>query len=169
MIKIHTNTAQQKQLTEEKQQQLINYRNCLETIKIITGKPNLVTIDELNAEVLKGTNFKDAQKVAELKGYGTAYNYYIEHYSSFDPDDFTKNMQIKDSVLNAIEEQCTTYLNDECEQIYKELLKCTELLNKAEKTYLKCLKQDYKGEWTINTIQLNSIYNESKRKVQSFV
>lgn len=163
MIKIHTDIQGVEESINQLKAELNLFKECLEAIKIITGKDGLISLTELNEAILKGTTFTDVQKVADLKSVGSAYAFYKDNYNKFNIENYTENLEIKAEVLEAIEIEHTRYLDKEAEAIFRKLDKCTEILNSINRAYSDSLTADYNGIWSINLLNLQTIYNEIKR------
>ena len=139
------------------------YKNVLEYTEVITGKKELLDIEQIEAEILKDSGYLNTQLVAELKGLSKEYNYIKEHINAFSIDNYNDTLEIKDSVIEAVKTLNTTYLSDEAEQINKKLLKATEILNSLDSAYSKTLKADYNGKWSVNLMALQLTCNEITR------
>jgi hypothetical protein len=139
------------------------YKNVLEFTEVITGKKELLTITEIESEILKNSEYSNIQLVAELKGISKEYNYILNSLNSFNVDNYTTTLEIKESVLEAIKTANTLYLSEEAERVYNKLKKVTEILNSLNRNYSKALVSDYTGTWSINKQLLQSITDEINR------
>ena len=163
MIKIYTDIQGIENSINQLNAELKLFKGCLEASKMITGKDGLISLNELNKAILKGTTFTDVQKVADLKSIGSAYAFYKENHNKFNTDNYTEGLEIKPEVLEATEVAHTKYLDKEAEAIYRKLDKCTEILNSINRAYSNSLTADYNGIWSINLLNLHNTYNEIKR------
>jgi hypothetical protein len=136
---------------------------CIEAVKIITLSDKLISIEELNEIVLKGTNFTDAFRVAQLKNIEQAYSYYIQNYGDYNLDNFNDDFTIKKEVVEQIEHEHTAYLNNEGERIYNKLNKVTEILNSIDRSYSNTLRSSYDGIWSVDLSNLHLISVEKER------
>ena len=139
------------------------YKNVLEFTEVITGKKELLTITEIESEILKNSEYSNIQLVAELKGISKEYNYILNSLNSFNVDNYTTTLEIKESVLEAIKTANTLYLSEEAERVYNKLKKVTEILNSLNRNYSKALVSDYTGTWSINKQLLQSLTDEINR------
>jgi len=139
------------------------YKNVLEFTEVITGKKELLTITEIENEILKNSEYSNIQLVAELKGISKEYNYILNSLNSFNVDNYTTTLEIKESVLEAIKTANTLYLSEEAERVNNKLKKVTEILNSLNRNYSKALVSDYTGTWNINRQLLQSLTDEINR------
>jgi hypothetical protein len=139
------------------------YKNVLEFTEVITGKKELLTITEIESEILKNSEYSNIQLVAELKGINKEYNYILNSLNSFNKDNYTTTLEIKESVLETIKTANTLYLSEEAERVNTKLKKVTEILNSINRNYSKALVSDYTGTWSINKQLLQSLTNEINR------
>ena len=58
MIKIQIDTEGIQEATNQLIVELDRYKTCLKAISLITNKEEIISIEELNEVILKGTNFK---------------------------------------------------------------------------------------------------------------
>lgn len=139
------------------------YKNVLEFTEVITGKKELLTITEIESEILKNSEYSNIQLVAELKGISKEYNYILNNLNSFNVDNYTTTLEIKESVLEAIKTANTLYLSEEAERVNNKLKKVTEILNSLNRNFSKALVSDYTGTWSINKQLLQSLTDEINR------
>lgn len=139
------------------------YKNVLEFTEVITGKKELITITEIESEILKNSEYSNIQLVAELKGISKEYNYILNNLNSFNVDNYTTTLEIKESVLEAIKKANTLYLSEEAERVNNKLKKVTEILNSLNRNFSKALVSDYTGTWSINKQLLQSLTDEINR------
>lgn len=165
MIKIYTDSEGIKETTNQLLTELNYYTGCLEAVKQIANKDDIISLNELEADILKGTNFKDVNKVAELRGCYDAYKFFKDYHNKYDLNNYTESLKIKKEVLDQLEQAHTSYLNKDAEMIYRKLDKCTEILNSINRAYSNCLKADYNGNWSINVLALQTINNELSKQV----
>jgi hypothetical protein len=132
--------------------------------QLITSKTELNTIEQIDKFLLNGTDFKNAEAVAELKGVKEEYLYLKNNLNAFNKDNYTNTFEIKDSVLNTIYETNTDYLTDEAEAVNRKLIKVIDIFNGINRNYTKALNSDYNGVWTINLLLLQQITNEINNK-----
>jgi len=132
--------------------------------QLITSKTELNTIEQIDKFLLNGTDFKNAEAVAELKGVKDEYLYLKANLNAFNKDNYTNTFEIKDSVLNTIYETNTDYLTDEAEAVNRKLIKVIDIFNGINRNYSKALNSDYNGVWTINLLLLQQITNEINNK-----
>lgn len=132
--------------------------------QLITSKTELNTIEQIDEFLLNGTDFKNAEAVAELKGVKDEYLYLKANLNAFNKDNYTNTFEIKDSVLNTIYETNTDYLTDEAEAVNRKLTKVIDIFNGINRNYSKALNSDYNGVWTINLLLLQQITNEINNK-----
>ena len=123
---------------------------------------NLLSLEQLETEILKDSNFKNVDKVAELKGID--YSFYKANISHIKEDLFDSEYNIKEDIKSALKEKHTIYLNDEQESIKRKLDKVCEILNSINQNYTSAL---YRNPETrnleTNISLLNQIYNNLQR------
>lgn len=140
------------------------YKKVILANQLITSKTELNTIEQIDEFLLNGTDFKNAEAVAELKGVKDEYLYLKANLNAFNKDNYTNTFEIKDSVLNTIYEANTDYLTDEAEAVNRKLTKVIDIFNGINRNYSKALNSDYNGVWTINLLLLQQITNEINNK-----
>ena len=128
--------------------------------QLITSKTELNTIEQIDKFLLNGTDFKNAEAVAELKGVKDEYLYLKANLNAFNKDNYTNTFEIKDSILNTIYETNTNYLTDEAEAVNRKLTKVIDILNGINNSYSKSLTSDYNGIWSVNLLLLQQINND---------
>ncbi len=100
MIKIFTDSEGIKETTNQLLTELNYYTGCLEAVKQIANKDDIISLNELEADILKGTNFSDVNKVAELRGCYDAYKFFKDYHNKYDLNNYTENLEIKKEVLD---------------------------------------------------------------------
>lgn len=139
------------------------YKNVLEFTEVITGKKELLDIEQIEAEILKNSEYTNIQLVAELKGLSKEYNYILNNLNTFNKDNYSDTLEIKESVVEAIKNANTTYLTEQAEQVNRKLLKVVETLNSINRNFSKALVSDYNGVWSVNLQLLQMLTNEINR------
>lgn len=139
------------------------YKNVLEFTEVITGKKELLDIEQIEAEILKNSEYTNIQLVAELKGLSKEYNYILNNLNTFNKDNYSDTLEIKESVVEAIKNANTTYLTEQAEQVNRKLLKVVETLNSINRNFSKALVSDYNGVWSVNLHLLQMLTNEINR------
>lgn len=139
------------------------YKNVLEFTEVITGKKELLDIEQIEAEILKNSEYTNIQLVAELKGLSKEYNYILNNLNTFNKDNYSDTLEIKESVVEAIKNVNTTYLTEQAEQVNRKLLKVVETLNSINRNFSKALVSDYNGVWSVNLQLLQMLSNEINR------
>ena len=139
------------------------YKNVLEFTEVITGKKEQLEIEQIEAEILKNSEYTNIQLVAELKGLSKEYNYILNNLNTFNKDNYSNTLEIKESVVEAIKNANTTYLTEQAEQVNRKLLKVVETLNSINRNFSKALVSDYNGVWSINLQLLQMLTNEINR------
>lgn len=139
------------------------YKNVLEFTEVITGKKELLDIEQIEAEILKNSEYTNIQLVAELKGLSKEYNYVLNNLNTFNKDNYSDTLEIKESVVEAIKNANTTYLTEQAEQVNRKLLKVVETLNSINRNFSKALVSDYNGVWSVNLQLLQMLTNEINR------
>jgi hypothetical protein len=139
------------------------YKNVLEFTEVITGKKELLDIEEIEAEILKNSEYTNIQLVAELKGLSKEYNYILNNLNTFNKDNYNNTLEIKESVVEAIKNANTTYLTEQAEQVNRKLIKVVETLNSINRNFSKALVSNYNGVWSVNLQLLQMLTNEINR------
>ena len=123
---------------------------------------NLLTIEQIENEILKDSNFKNVDKVAELKGID--YSFYKTNINHIKEDLFDAEYNIKEDIKSALKEKHTIYLNEEQESVKRKLDKVCEILNSINQNYTSAL---YRNPETrnleTNILALNQVYNNLQR------
>lgn len=139
------------------------YKNVLEFTEVITGIKELLPIEQIEAEIIKNSEYTNIQLVAELKGLSKEYNYILNNLNTFNKDNYSDTLEIKESVVEAIKNKNTTYLTEQAEQVNRKLLKVVETLNSINRNFSKALVSDYNGVWSVNLQLLQMLTNEINR------
>jgi hypothetical protein len=139
------------------------YKNVLEFTEVITGKKELLPIEQIEAEIIKNSEYTNIQLVAELKGLSKEYYYILNNLNTFNKDNYSDTLEIKESVVEAIKITNTTYLTEQAEQVNRKLLKVVETLNSINRNFSKALVSDYNGVWSVNLQLLQMLTNEINR------
>ena len=108
MIKIFTDSEGIKETTNQLLTELNYYTGCLEAVKQIANKDDIISLNELEADILKGTNFSDVNKVAELRGCYDAYKFFKDYHNKYDLNNYTENLEIKKEVLDQAIDNATS-------------------------------------------------------------
>jgi hypothetical protein len=123
---------------------------------------NLLSLEQLETEILKDSNFKNVDKVAELKGID--YFFYKANISHINEDFYNEDYSIKENVVSALKEKHTIYLNEEQESVKRKLDKVCEILNSINQNYTSAL---YRNPETrnleTNILGVNQVYNNLQR------
>jgi hypothetical protein len=135
----------------------------LEFTEVITGKKELLPIEQIEAEILNNSEYTNIQLVAELKGLSKEFNYILNNLNTFNKDNYSDTLEIKESVVEAIKNANTTYLTEQAEQVNRKLLKVVETLNSINRNFSKALVSDYNGVWSVNLQLLQMLTNEINR------
>lgn len=139
------------------------YKNVLEFTEVITSKKELLDIEQIEAEILKNSDYTNIQLVAELKGLSKEYNYILNNLNKFNIDNYSDTLEIKESVIEAIKNANTTYLTEQAEQVNRKLIKVVETLNSINRNFSRALVSDYNGVWSVNLQLLQMLTNEINR------
>lgn len=123
---------------------------------------NLLSLEQLETEILKDSNFKNVDKVAELKGID--YSFYKANINHIKEDLFDSKYNIKEDIKSALKEKHTIYLNEEQESVKRKMDKVCEILNSINPNYTSAL---YRNPQTrnleTNIPGLNQVYNNLQR------
>lgn len=167
MTPIYTDKESIKSAVHKLEQELQIMKNVLEFTELITGKKELLPLEEIEASILDGTNFKNIESVAELKGFKREFDYLKTNINAFNKDNYTNSFEIKEDVLKRIEIANTTYLTEQAEAVKRKLDKVIDILNSINRNYRKVLNADYQGNWSINLQMLQTLTNEILRSNES--
>lgn len=123
---------------------------------------NLLTLEQLETEILKDSNFNNVDKVAELKGID--YSFYKANINNVKEDFFDSEYNIKEEVKSVLKEKYTIYLNEEQESVKRKLDKVCEILNSINQNYTTALYRNPESRKLETSIPgLNQVYNNLKR------
>jgi uncharacterized membrane protein YfhO len=163
MTPIYKNSQAIKSAVEKLSSELQIMKNVIEFTEVITGKKELLSLEQIESEILKNSEYKNIHLVAELKGIDKEYSYILSNLNNFNSENYTDTLEIKEDVLKRIEKENTTYLTEQAEQVKRKLDKVTEVLNSINRNYTKTLHSDYQGNWSINLQMLQTLTNEISR------
>ena len=141
------------------QDNLAKYRSLLQAIEQITGNKEFLTLEQVENHITTQTGFKNVLLSAGLLEVTGAYVFIKEHINSIQLDvlDFSGEVvAIKQSVLDTLKEEATSYLADEFIEEYNALLKAATELNKLRPNSANYLKKDYNGKFSVNVAMLNN-------------
>ena len=123
---------------------------------------NLLSLEQLETEILKDSNFKNVDKVAELKGID--YSFYKANINHIKEDLFDSEYNIKEDIKSALKEKHTIYLNEEQESVKRKLDKVCEILNSINQNYTTALYRNSENRnLETNIPGLNQVYNNLQR------
>jgi hypothetical protein len=123
---------------------------------------NLLSLEQLETEILKDSNFKNVDKVAELKGID--YSFYKANINHIKEDLFDSEYNIKEDIKSALKEKHTIYLNEEQESVKRKLDKVCEILNSINQNYTSALNRNPENRnLETNIPGLNQVYNNLQR------
>lgn len=141
------------------QDNLAKYRSLLQAIEQITGKKEFLTLEQVENHITTQTGFKNVLLSAGLLEVTGAYVFIKEHINTVQLEviDFNGDVvSIKQSVLDTLKEEATSYLANEFVEEYNILLKATNELNKLRPNSANYLKKDYNGKFSVNVAMLNN-------------
>ena len=123
---------------------------------------NLLSLEQLETEILKDSNFKNVDKVAELKGID--YSFYKANINHIKEDLFDSEYNIKEDIKSALKEKHTIYLNEEQESVKRKLDKVCEILNSINQNYTSALyRNPGSRNLETNIPGVNQVYNNLQR------
>lgn len=123
---------------------------------------NLLSLEQLETEILKDSNFNNVDKVAELKGID--YSFYKANINHIKEDLFDSEYNIKEDVKTTLKEKHTIYLNDEQESVKRKLDKVCEILNSINQNYTSALYRNPESRnLETNIFGINQVYNNLQR------
>jgi len=158
-IKISFNDTQYNESLKSLQLNLRKLEQCLNSIQEITGSKELITLEEINKFICNRTGFENVLASAELLNLMQPYIYLDNHLNTINHDvlENDNGYKIKDSVLNELKIENTTYLSNEFIADYNLLSKAIVHLNKLSSPALvNVLSRDYNGEYSVNLIALQN-------------
>ena len=138
-----------------------------EALDTITGgEVDLITPTELDARILKGTKFTNAEAVANLLGVTTQYKFYIENYNKVDIRLFeAPTWNIKQIVLDELKLKHTHYMTESASAHYREMEKITEIINKKPEGFIAAIQKTGVG-YSINKQTLNNLTLMYERSIK---
>ena len=123
---------------------------------------NLLSLEQLETEILKDSNFKNVDKVAELKGID--YSFYKANINHIKEDLFDSEYNVKEDIKSALKEKHTIYLNEEQESVKRKLDKVCEILNSINQNYTSALYRNPENRnLETNIPGVNQVYNNLQR------
>lgn len=128
--------------------------SALETLT--GGEVQLITKTELDERLLKGSNYKNAELVAQLLNVSDEYKFYITNYDKVDERLFDDNFNIKTSVLTELREKHTSYMTESATKHYRDMQKIADILNTKPSGFEQVIQKNGLG-YTINKGTLNNI------------
>ena len=145
--------------TLEKQGQ--TYKQLMQICSLV-GSETLLTLEQLEAEILKDSTFTNIDKVAELKGID--YSFYKNNISNVNVLFYDNEYNITQSKKEALKQKYTLFLNDEQIAIKNKLNKVCEVLNSINVNYTNALyKSPATNKFEVKNDLLFQISNTLKR------
>lgn len=137
------------------------YKQLMKICSLL-GSETLLTLDQLETEILKDSTFKNIEKVAELKGID--YSFYKTNISNLNVLFYDSEYNVTEATKEALKQKHTIYLNDEQIDIKNKLLKVCEVLNTIDPTYTNSIyKTPATNTFEVRNDLLFQIYNNLKR------
>ena len=159
-IQVSFNQAAYERNLQTLKKQVEIYSTCLESIEKITGKKELQTIEQVEAEIERKSGFTNIPLAAELLKLHLEYNYLLSNLNAIKLEvlDLTKDVPtIKVDVLNNLKIGHTTYLRTELVEDYNVLRRAANELNKLSNPIrTKYLKSNYLGKYDVNLELMNN-------------
>jgi hypothetical protein len=159
-IQVSFNQAAYERNLETLKKQVEIYSTCLEAIEKITGKKELQTIEQVEAEIERKSGFSNIPLAAELLKLHLEYNYLLSNLNAikFEVLDLSKDIPtIKEDVLNKLKIGHTTYLRTELVEDYNVLRRAANELNKlSNPSRINFLKSNYLGKYEVNIQLMNN-------------
>jgi len=132
----------------------------IDCIEMITGKRELVSIEEIDSVIEKRTGFKNIELASDLVGLKNEYLYVREQINSIDWEFIKMDKGIpkfKPEVLVFLKDKHTTYLKQELEEELETLNKIVEVANMLKNpNNAKYLKVDYQGKYSVSIQSFNN-------------
>lgn len=132
----------------------------MDYLELISGKRELITIEEVASIIEKKTGFKNIELASDLIGMKNEYLYLINNLSSINWEFIKMEKGIpkfNPEVLVFLKDKHTTYLREDLEEEYKVLVKVVEAANMLNNPNNgRYLKVDYNGRYSINLSLFNN-------------
>ena len=143
----------------EKQAQ--TYKQLMEICSLV-GSETLLTLEQLEAEILKDSTFTNIEKVAELKKID--YSFYKANINNVNVLFYDNEYNVTEVKKEALKQKYTLYLNDEQIAIKAKLLKVCDVLNSINVNYTNALyKSPVTNKFEVKNDLLFQVSNTLKR------
>jgi hypothetical protein len=141
-------------------QNVEKYKNLLNAIEKIVGVRELKTLKEVENFICEKSGFKNILLSATLLEVGDEYRFIEANHNKVNLDVLQIDGDIvttKQSTLDQVKIDCTSYLDECFIEEYNTLLKACDALNKlSNPNSSNYLSKDYNAKFTVNLLMLNN-------------
>jgi len=159
-VKISFNSQQFETAVASLQENVIRYRKLIECTERITGSATLQTLEAIEKVITDKTSFKNVLLSATLLEVSDEYEFIQMNHNKINIDvlEFDgDNVATKQSVLNQVKEDATSYLNNMYMSEHNTLLNvCKELNKLSNPNSSNYLKRSSTGVYSVNLLALNN-------------
>lgn len=118
------------------EKQGLTYKQLMKICSLL-GSDSLLTIEQLEAEILKDSTYTNIEKVAELKGID--YSFYKDNINNVNVLFYDNEYNVTEAKKEALKQKYTLVLNDEQIAIKNKLNKVCEVLNSINVNYTNAI------------------------------
>ena len=160
-IQVNFNQVQFEKSVKSLQENVIKYITYLDAVNHITDSREFKTLKEIEQIIKDKSGFSNIILSAGLLECLDAYKFIESNHSAINTDvlefDADGTPTTKQSVLDQVKEDCTTYLKEEFIPDYKILLSACDALNTLSNVNaVNFLNRTYDGIYSVNLQQFNN-------------
>ena len=159
-IQISFNAPQYEVNIKTLQENVVRYRTYLDAVQHITDKREFQTIEQVETFIKNKTSFSNVMLSAGLLDCLDSLKFIQSNFSKINLDVLQIDGDIvttKQSTLDQVKIDCTSYLDERFIDEYNTLLKaCNELNKLSNPNSSNYLSKDYNAKFTVNLLMLNN-------------
>jgi hypothetical protein len=159
-IQISFNQNQFESAVASLQENVVRYRTYLDSVEHITGKREFQTIEQVETFIKAKTTFSNIVLSAGLLDCLDSLKFIQSNYSKINLEVLQINDNVittKQSVLDQVKIDCTSYLDECFIDEYNTLLKACDALNKLQSpNSSNYLSKDYNSKFKVNVMALQN-------------
>ena len=153
-IQISFNQNQFETATATLQENVIKYRKLIDCIEKISGLRELQTLEQIEKIITNKTTFKNVLLSATLLEVSDEYAFIQSNHNQINLEVLEidgENVTTKQTVIDQMKEDATTYLSDEFVSEYKILLTASKVLNElSSQNSSRFLIKSYDGKYSVS-------------------
>lgn len=159
-IQISFNAPQYEVNVKSLQENVVRYRTYLDSVEHITGKREFQSVEDVESYIRAKTSFSNVILSAGLLEVTDSYKFIKDNYTKINIEVLQIDEDVittKQSVLDQMKEDSTSYLDERFIEEYNTLLKaCNELNKLSSPNSSNYLSKDYNAKFKVNVQALQN-------------